>query len=354
MTIKKITAYTEDLALTKPYEIAFAITDTVQNAFVEIELANGMIGLGAASPSKQVLNETIEELEDNLTAGQLQQWEGRDIRHFRQLIAEVKATFPNHTATQAALDIALHDAFGKYLDMPIVQFYGQKIKSLPTSVTIGICTVEATLQEAKEYWAKGFRVLKVKTGKSVAEDIERCTKLRELYGPALSIRVDANQGYTLAETIQFYEKTTSLGIELIEQPMPVGTEAAMRTLPQAIRNIIACDESLKNAKSALQLAQPPQVGNIFNIKLMKCGGVLGAFDIATIAQAATIDLFWGCFDESIISISAALHAALACSNTKYLDLDGSLDLGKDIVMGGFHLEDGQMRILDAPGFGFYR
>ena len=136
--------------------------------------------------------------------------------------------------------------------------------------------------------------------------------------------------------------------------MPIGAEADMRTLPASIRDIVACDESLKNANSAIHLAQPPRVGGIFNIKLMKCGGLLGAFEIATIAKAASIDLFWGCFDESIISISAALHAALACPHTKYLDLDGSLDLGRDLVTGGFTIEDGVMQIVDAPGFGCTR
>lgn len=354
MKIKRITAFIEDLELTKPYEIAFTVTDSVQNAFVQIELSNGIIGLGAASPSEHVLQETIEDLEKNLTADHLQQWEGRDICHFRQIISEVRTTFPKHSATQTALDIALHDAFGKYLQIPIVQFYGQKIKTLPTSVTIGICDVPTTLQEAEEYWQQGFRVVKVKTGKSVLEDVERCVKLREKYGDALTIRVDANQGYSREETVDFYYRTLPTNIELIEQPMPVGTEAIMRSLPDFVRNMLACDESLKNAKSAIQLVQPPKVGGIFNIKLMKCGGLLGAFEIATIAQAAGIDLFWGCFDESIISISAALHAALACPNTKYLDLDGSLDLGRDVVKGGFIIEKGMMRPLDGPGFGFER
>ena len=89
MKIKRITTFTEDLELTKPYEIAFTVTDAVQNAFVEIELANGVIGLGAASPSKHVLNETIEELQQNLDSQHIQEWVGRDIRHFRQIIAEV-------------------------------------------------------------------------------------------------------------------------------------------------------------------------------------------------------------------------------------------------------------------------
>ena len=60
---------------------------------------------------------------------------------------------------------------------------------------------------------------------------------------------------------------------------------------------------------------------------------------------------WGCMDESIISISAALHAAMACNATKYIDLDGSFDLAKDLVFGGFNLKDGKMFINDTPGIG---
>lgn len=85
---------------------------------------------------------------------------------------------------------------------------------------------------------------------------------------------------------------------------------------------------------------------------MKCGGLLGAYNIATIAQASGIEFFWGCYDESIVSISAALHAAFACPSTRYFDLDGSLELAEDIVTGGFSLVDGELSPLDGPGFGF--
>ena len=47
---------------------------------------------------------------------------------------------------------------------------------------------------------------------------------------------------------------------------------------------------------------------------------------------------WGCMDESRISIAAALHAAFASPATRFLDLDGSLDLARDVVEGGFTLE----------------
>ena len=84
---------------------------------------------------------------------------------------------------------------------------------------------------------------------------------------------------------------------------------------------------------------------------MKCGGVWAGRQIANIANYNDIGLMWGCMDESIVSITAALHAAMSCPATKYLDLDGSFDLAKDVVEGGFILEDGQMQIGPAIGLG---
>jgi len=60
---------------------------------------------------------------------------------------------------------------------------------------------------------------------------------------------------------------------------------------------------------------------------------------------------WGCNSESRISLAAALHAAFACPATRYLDLDGDLDLLDDIAGGGYTIEHGVLRTLHAPGLG---
>ncbi len=60
---------------------------------------------------------------------------------------------------------------------------------------------------------------------------------------------------------------------------------------------------------------------------------------------------WGCMDESIVSISAALHAALASPATHFLDLDGSFDLARDLVSGGFKLNDGYLSTTSRAGLG---
>lgn len=354
MNIKSIKVWKMDLGNTKPYTIAFKTVDEVLNAFVEITLSNGVTGIGAANPSEYVTGENLDMTLASLTDGNLDFLRGRDIREINQLLFEVTLKFPQTPAARAALDIALHDAFTKYLGIPLVKYLGQKITSMPTSNTIGIKNVEETLKETDDYVKRGFKAIKVKIGKDLEEDIERLVKMRERHGNKMAIRIDANQGYTPAQTVEFYNRTKSLHIELIEQPLPAKAVAELRQLPEAVRRVIAADESLLSPKDALELIKPPAAVGIFNIKLMKCGGIGQGIAIANIGLQAGLDLFWGCNDESIVSITAGLHVAFACSNTRYIDLDGSLDLAKDAVKGGFILEDGIMRCSDKPGLGVER
>jgi L-Ala-D/L-Glu epimerase len=352
--IKNIKVWSEDLGNTKPYTIAFKTIDEVRNAFVEITLDNGLTGIGAANPSEYVVGENLAQCLDALKENNIEFLMGRDVREVNQLTYEVWKKFPKNPSARAALDIALYDVFSKYLDVPLVSFLGQKIKKLPTSNTIGIKNVEETVKEAAEYIKNGFKVLKVKLGKDLDEDVERMFKLREKFGSGIVIRIDANQGYTSEQTIQFYGRTYDLNIELIEQPLPAKSINEMKNLPKEVRAVIAADESLITPHDAIELIKPPKAAGIFNIKLMKCGGVSQALKIADIALHENVDLFWGCNDESIVSITAALHAAYACANTKYIDLDGSLDLAKDVVKGGFILKDGYMYCSDKPGLGVER
>lgn len=352
--IKDIQVWSADLGNQRPYTIAFKTIDEVRNAFVEITLEGGITGLGSGNPSEYVTGENLSQTLAVLEVKNLDFLIGRDIRELNQLTFEVWQKFPKTPAARAALDIALHDAFTKHLGIPLVKYFGQKIKSMPTSNTIGIKNVELTLAEADEFYGMGFRVLKVKLGKDPVEDIERMVKLRERFGNSIVIRIDANQGYTVQQTIDFYNKTKHLNIELIEQPLPAKAVAEMKSLPDEIKKIIAADESLLTSKDALELVKPPFGAGIFNIKIMKCGGPSQGLKIADIALNAGVDLFWGCNDESMVSITASLHAAFACSNTKYIDLDGSLDLAQDIVKGGFILKDGVMSCSDKPGLGLER
>ena len=355
MKIAETTVWREALDLTRPYTIAYKTITAVDVNFLAIRLDNGIWGVGCSSPSWQVTGEksddslnALREIADSLLKGQ-------PITHLHRLLREGRQALAGKPAAMNALDNALHDAFCQQLDLRLVDWLGQVHTALPTSITIGIASVEETLEQAREHLAAGFRIIKLKIGQSLEKDIEVFSKLRELVGPDILIRVDANQGYSPADLVAFAEATKELKVEFYEQPFEPALDspkpALQMELPEDLRLLCAADEDLLNADDALRLAQAPYPFGIFNIKFMKCGGVAEARRIAFIAERQGLELMWGCNDESIVSITAALHTALASPATRYLDLDGSLDLARDAVSGGFVLKDGMMYPGEGKGLG---
>ncbi|WP_236977148.1 mandelate racemase/muconate lactonizing enzyme family protein [Membranihabitans maritimus] len=354
MKIEHIEIARKNLKLARPYTIAFKEVTKVENGIVTIFSDQGNKGLGAFNPSHEVVGETLDDAFTVLTNERLGFLIGRDIRELHQLCFEIQTRFKESSSARIGLEIALYDLFTQFLEVPLSFYLGQKIYSKPTSITIGIKNVEETIKEAREYLERKFKILKIKLGKDLEEDIERLVKLREVFGYGMGIIIDANQGYTIADLLQFYDGIKSLDIPLIEQPLPSGKENEMVALPKEILKKIAVDESLLSPGDAEMLVQSNIACGFFNIKLMKCGGISEAIKIGDIACRNGVSLMWGCNDESIISITAALHVAFACPHTKYIDLDGSLDLAEDVVQSGFVLKEGVMSLPDRYGLGLIR
>jgi L-alanine-DL-glutamate epimerase-like enolase superfamily enzyme len=354
LNIAKVKSWSEHLGLTRPYSIAYKKVSSVENIFVYLETGNGLNGIGAGSPSAFVTGETIKNAISVLEGKLESLLTGKDIRQLNHLSRILERELPDTPAARAAVEMALYDIFTKYLKIPLVDMLGKEYRACPTSITIGIKhDLQDTLEEAAEYVGREFKIIKLKIGKSLEQDIITIKKLREKVGPEIKIRVDANQGYSAADLIEFFNKTKKENIELIEQPVKKDQTEKMLQVPDQIRQICAADESLINPLDALQMSHQPHPFGIFNIKLAKCGGIRSALHIANIAKLAGIDLMWGCMDESIVSITAALHVALASTATKYLDLDGSLDLARDIATGGFILTEGEMSVSDESGLGVH-
>jgi len=342
--------WVEHFELTRPYTIAFRSADSVDTVMVRIKTGEGLEGVGAASPEPFVTGETLERCCEACAEAE-EGIRNRDLREFRKVCRALARRFPDAPAARAAVDTALHDAYAKAQGVPLADLLGRCHEELPTSVTIGIKPASETVEEGLEYVDLGFTVLKVKGGHSVGEDIERLKLLRDAVGPDITIRVDPNQGYRYEDVLTFFEKTRNLGIEFLEQPLPAERVEELRRFPEEIREKTAADESLHSARDAIRLLAPSRACGVFNIKLMKCGGIFEALRIAVVAEAAGIRLMWGCMDESVISIAGALHAAFASPATRYLDLDGSFDLARDAATGGFILDRGRLRTVAEPGLG---
>ncbi|MDZ4708124.1 MAG: dipeptide epimerase [Saprospiraceae bacterium] len=350
MKITSIQFQLENLQLSKPYTIAWKTVDHVENLFCLLNLDNGITGYGNCNPENEVVGVSTRdtlEAQNNLDLNLLI---GQSIEDPGALINSLYPYLKKVPTLMAALDIAIWDAWSKNLGKPLVEAFGKKIEPLPTSVTIGIMDSAQTIREAKEFIGQGFTHLKIKIGLNPDQDIQRLRLLREAVGFGPVIRTDINQGYQPDDFKKLVAGCENLAIELYEQPIRADRFEQMDSLSPELKKVVAADESLHDEINAVELAKSGRCG-IFNIKLMKCGGLYQANKIAKVAEDNGIDLMWGCNDESRLSIAAAMHLAYACKQTRYLDLDGSFDLAKDLVSGGFKLKAGKMIPLDKPGLG---
>ncbi len=351
MKITQIEAWPVTMRLVKPYTIAYETVEQVTNVFLRLETNGPIIGYGCASPDLEVTGETpkgvLSAFEDMVAPA----IKGSDPLRLTMLLERLKRQLKAQPSALAAVDMALYDILGKRSDLPLWRLLGGYRDRMKTSVTIGILPEQETIERTREWVSRGFKCLKLKGGKDVDSDIERVIKVREAVGKAIELRFDANQGFSVEDTLRFVQETQKVRLELIEQPTPRGEPDLLSRVTQRVPIPVMADESLMTLRDAFRIARRG-LADMVNVKLMKVGGISEALQINAVARSAGLEVMVGCMDEASLAIAAGLHFALARPNVAYADLDGHLDLLGDPSDGAVVCQNGVLFPTHRPGLGF--
>ena len=240
----------------------------------------------------------------------------------------------------AALDMALWDWKGKAVGQPVWKLLGVPTgRMAQTTFSIGIDTPEAMKEKVNE--AAPYPLLKVKVG--LPGDETNVTAIRSV--TKKPIRVDANEGWATAEeAITKIAWLKTMGVEFVEQPLPVAKNAEMKAVRAGSALPLVADESV------LHVADVPALVGLFdgvNAKLAKCGGITRAYELAALGRALGLRLMLGCMIESSLGIAAGIAVAPLY---EWLDLDGNLLVAND-PWKGLALKDGRWDLPSGPGLG---
>jgi O-succinylbenzoate synthase len=156
------------------------------------------------------------------------------------------------------------------------------------------------------------RTVKVKVAEplqTLAEDVARVHRVRELIGPEGRIRIDANGAWNVDEAEHAIHAMADADLEYVEQPCASIKELAeIRKRVKYMAIPIAADESVRKASDPFAVVEA-QAANILVLKAQPLGGVHAALDIA--ARAGLPVVVSSALDTSIgLAMGAHLAAAL--------------------------------------------
>jgi L-alanine-DL-glutamate epimerase-like enolase superfamily enzyme len=351
MKIVNVEAWPVKMRLSEPYKIAYETVEEVTNIFLRIETNQRINGYGCAAPDIHVTGETPEDVLQAYNDIIGPSIKGSDPLRPVMLLERLKSLLENHPSALAATDMALLDIMGKVSHLPLWRLLGGYRDRMKTSVTIGILPEKETLEHARNWVSLGFTSLKLKGGIHMESDVERVMKVRETVGDKIELRFDANQGFSLDDSIKFVQETRRARLELIEQPTPKGEPDLLGRVTSGVHIPVMADESLMTLRDAFRIARR-DLADMVNVKLMKVGGIQEALQINAVAKSAGLEVMVGCMDEAALAISAGLHFALARSNVIYADLDGHMGLVGDPSEGTVILRKGILFPKEAPGLGY--
>ena len=303
--MRKVSFAIESWPTKEPFSITgytFTETRVLHVALVE----NGCTGQGEAT-GVYYLNETADSMLAQANSIKTKLEQGTDRKALQTLLPRGGA--------RNAIDCALWDLEVKQSGKTIWQLTGVTPEEIITANTVGIDTPQAMAVNAK---LLNTPKIKVKLdGEQVIERIEAVCVVRL----DAEIVVDVNQGWTFEQLKTFAPQFKTLGIAMIEQPLPRGKDYALEHYQSPIP--LCADESCQDSS---ELAQAAQRYQMINIKLDKTGGLTEALKLARQAKEQGLELMVGNMLGTSLSMAPGFVIAQLC---KFVDLDGALFLQKD-------------------------
>lgn len=354
LEIVEVCLYRIRLPLTTPFRTSTGVMTERESVIVEVVDREGRRGYGegVAFSTPWYSPETVRSTMDDL------------VTHLIPVVlrtaylhpAEVSCSFaglPAGPMAEGAIEPACWDLYGRITGKPMRQLMAEWAgvaagDEAPAGVSLGIMSIERTLDEVGRYVARGYRRVKLKI--EPGDDVERVRAVREAY-PDLMLMVDANRGYG-SDDVETFRTLDELGLVCFEEPIAHRGFAELSRFQERIRTPVSIDESFRTEDDVAEALAYPNLRNV-NLKIGKVGGVLPALRIYRRCMAAGATVWLGGMYET--GVSKYLHAEF--ETLPGFTIPGDISeseryFERDVVVPPVTVERGNVVLLSGPGSGF--
>ncbi|HEY0404703.1 MAG TPA: enolase C-terminal domain-like protein, partial [Pyrinomonadaceae bacterium] len=254
-------------------------------------------------------------------------------------------------AARSAVEIALIDCLLRQQRLSLAELLPPARSCVTYSGVITGGTVRKAVEHAKFFKLLNLRQLKIKIGET--DTRERVAAVRATVGPDVSLRLDANGAYDVAQAINALAQLSAFDIAAVEQPLPRGSLADLAVVKRSSRIPLMVDESLVTFADGEALIEAAAC-DYFNLRLSKHGGIAPTLKLARLAARAGLKMQLGSHvGETAILSAAGRHVAAYLSDLAFVEgsygtLLLSADLSQDSISFG---HGGRAPLLRGHGLG---
>jgi len=321
MKITAIELFRISIPFAKPYKLSrvYGTRYDAEAVIFKIHTDEGIVGLGEADPLNPFSEETPATVmvvtRDHIGPRLI----GRNPTHIAAIESNLDVMVHGNLLARGAVNMALFDIAGKANDIPAHMLLGGLNQSnLQLLSPIGSGTPEEDAASIQQQIEDGYKTVMIKMGAlSIADEIQRMIAARKKFAGQIKIIVDANQGWTVAETLEFLDGIGRNRPDLLEQPIDRHDVSGLKRIHRQAACLLSADEGVASTQEAIALIRAQAV-DAFSIKVSKNGGLSNARKIAATADAFGLKILMNSMLEFGITQAASLQ--LGCVLPNLLDM----------------------------------
>ncbi len=353
MKITAVEAIPFAIPYNKPLKFASGEVHVAEHVLVRVHTDDGVVGVAEAPPRPFTYGETqdgIISVVDKIFAPQVI---GLTLLEREVVVARLARTVGNPTA-KAAVDMAIWDALGKTLGLPVSELLGGYTDRMRVSHMLGFddpATMVAEAQKMRDTY--GISTFKVKVGRRpVGLDIAVVRALRNHFGDDVELYVDGNRGWTAAESARAMREMDDLGLLFAEELCPADDVLGRRWLVGQIDVPFIADESVPTAADVTREILGGSATAI-SIKTARTG-FTGSRRIHHLAEGLGLEIVIGNQIDGQVGTACALAFGAAFQTTsRYAgELSNFLDMSDDLLATPLQIRDGYLHRSSRAGIGF--
>jgi len=316
ISITNIVVTPVSVAFARPERWAFGEHTGMTSLIVEIETDAGISGCGEivpGGPGPAALAAAANELAPFLV--------GADACDINRNLARMRYQGGWYMFARtgnlilAGLEMAMWDILGKSVGQPLYRLFGGAVRSEVPYVYFlqAGASVGEMVEEAAEACSRGFVTMFFKGGWDDERDLELVAELRSRLGPAVKLRLDVNEAWTVGTATRMLKRLERFDLEFVEQPVRMDDIDALLRLRRATAVPIGANQSGWTASRIFEIAKS-KAADVIVTDPHQEGGLSALRKVIAICEVAGLPVAHHAFSGLTIAMTAAQQVYAASPN----------------------------------------